>query len=287
MKINAIRSALNNKDNISLELFKNGVQNFVLLYMTEFENDLNNETRGMEENVATEREIELELDYIYIPIDDAVNILTDIGVKINETYIYKYFYSDADVTILYYNFKEIWSIIMSLSEVDFFIGVVSCIVNISNSHNLGKLFNIKVLNLICDMGLEEVYKIAEKCNSAFIAMWFDNSMTIAREKISKAIKDCGFNPMLIDQKEHNNQIVPEIFQEIKECSFVIADLTGQRGGVYYEAGYAEALGKMVILTCKESQKTHFDVAQKNTIFWDTEEDLYKRLLARIKATCII
>ncbi len=121
---------------------------------------------------------------------------------------------------------------------------------------------------------------------AFVAMWFDISMKSAREQIIRAINDCGYSEMIIDTKEHNNQIVPEIFYEIKHSSFIIADLTGQRGGVYYEAGYAEASDIPVILCCRKTsdEKTHFDVQQKNTIFWEDEADLYNRLMKRITAT---
>jgi hypothetical protein len=128
----------------------------------------------------------------------------------------------------------------------------------------------------------------ETKKQTFIAMWFDEggSMDEARATICNAINDCGYLPMIIDIKEHNNQIVPEIFYEIRQSNYIIADLTGHRNGVYYEAGYAEALGKPVILTCKESDfdNRHFDVAQKNTIVWKDKEDLYKRLVDRITAT---
>lgn len=123
-------------------------------------------------------------------------------------------------------------------------------------------------------------------SQAFIAMWFDESMEEARKNIISAITDCGYVPVIIDDKEHNHQIVPEIFFEIKQSSFIIADLTGQRTGVYYEAGYAEALSKEVILSCREDsfKDRHFDVAQKNTVVWKDENDLYQRLCKRIEAT---
>lgn len=121
---------------------------------------------------------------------------------------------------------------------------------------------------------------------AFIAMWFDDTMKRAREKIFEAIRACGYIPSIIDLKEHNNQIIPEIFNEIQQCSFMIADLTGQRSGVYYEAGYGQAIGKEVILCCRKDDfnNRHFDVAQKNTIVWENEYDLCNRLISRIKAT---
>lgn len=117
-------------------------------------------------------------------------------------------------------------------------------------------------------------------------MWFDEKnkeLEKVRNVIKTTVKDCGFFPILIDEKEHNNQIVPEIFYEIERCVFMIADLTGQRNGVYYEAGYAKGCGRPVILTCKKSdnKRPHFDVKQQNTIFYDGLSDLSKRLKDRI------
>ncbi len=120
---------------------------------------------------------------------------------------------------------------------------------------------------------------------AFIAMWFDSSMNIARDKIRKAISDCGYLPVVIDEKEYNSFIVPEIFYEIENSRFVVADFTGDRGGVYYEAGYAKGLKKEVIMTCKKEKfNPHFDTKQINFIIWENEDELYERLVKRIKAT---
>jgi len=121
---------------------------------------------------------------------------------------------------------------------------------------------------------------------AFVAMWFDEKMKPARERIKGSIIACGYNPVLIDEKEHNKQIVPEILYEIQRSRFVVADLSGHRNGVYYEAGYAHGLGKDVILTCKKNyfKKRHFDVAQISTIVWEDEDDLYNKLSRRIEVT---
>ena len=134
--------------------------------------------------------------------------------------------------------------------------------------------------------IEQLQKNSDEIPQGFIAMWFNDSMQNARNAIIEAIEDCGYTAMIIDIKEHNNQIVPEILYEIKKSSFIVADLTGHRGGVYYEAGYANALGKEVILTCKDNDldKLHFDVKQQNTIFWNDTVDLKERIKRRIMAT---
>lgn len=126
-------------------------------------------------------------------------------------------------------------------------------------------------------------------NQGFVAMWFDNSMDSVWENgISKAIADAGFEPFRINLKEHNNKICDEIIAEIRKSKFVVTDFTGQRGGVYFEAGFALGLGLPVIWTCKSGEEglLHFDTRQYNHILWDNENDLYTKLLNRIRATVI-
>ena len=65
---------------------------------------------------------------------------------------------------------------------------------------------------------------------------------------------------------------------------MIADLTHQNNGAYFEEGYAMGLGKPVIQLCKKNVDLHFDIAQKNNIIWDNESDIPLRLKNRIIAT---
>lgn len=51
-----------------------------------------------------------------------------------------------------------------------------------------------------------------------------------------------------------------------------------------EEGYAMGIGKTVIQLCQKDTILHFDIAQKNTIMWDVEDDIPKRLANRIRAT---
>ena len=44
------------------------------------------------------------------------------------------------------------------------------------------------------------------------------------------------------------------------------------------------IGKQVIQLCKTGVTLHFDIAQKNTIMWESEEEIPERLANRIKAT---
>ncbi|HHP5615840.1 nucleoside 2-deoxyribosyltransferase [Bacillus cereus] len=122
---------------------------------------------------------------------------------------------------------------------------------------------------------------------AFVAMWFSSQMNSAyKNAIATAVKEAGYEPIRIDKVEHNNKIDDEIIAKIRQSKFVIADFTGHRGGVYFEAGYAMGLGKPVIWTCREDDLTnlHFDTRQYSHIVWKEETELKELLLNRIRAT---
>ncbi len=117
-------------------------------------------------------------------------------------------------------------------------------------------------------------------------MWFDKSMQSAfGDGIRPAIEDAGYTPLRIDQKEHANKIDDEIIAEIRKSKFLVADLTGNRGGVYYEAGFAYGLGLTVIYCCREDalKDVHFDIRQFNTIVWREPSELRTALKTRIEA----
>lgn len=121
----------------------------------------------------------------------------------------------------------------------------------------------------------------------FVAMSFKTEMHTVRDAIKAAITESHFIPRIMDEIEHNHQIVPEMLSEIRKSRFVIAELTGHNNGAYYEAGYALGFGKEVIHICNKDQfgqDGHFDVKQVNTVLWDTEEELKDKLIKRIEAT---
>ncbi len=131
---------------------------------------------------------------------------------------------------------------------------------------------------------------SSKSRSAFVAMSFSDNMRDVQKAIETAITECGFVPAVMNTIEHNHQIVPEMLYQIRQARFVIAELTEGNNGAYYEAGYALAQGKEVIHLCKkeyfenEKKALHFDVAQINTILWETPENLTEKLKKRIEAT---
>lgn len=72
-------------------------------------------------------------------------------------------------------------------------------------------------------------------------------------------------------------------EQIRDAAFIIADLTHDNAGAYWEAGYAEGLGKPVVYICEkakfEEAKTHFDTNHCTTVLWDlAEKDAFADLL---------
>ena len=121
-------------------------------------------------------------------------------------------------------------------------------------------------------------------------MWFDDSMNEAWDRgMAPAVRDAGYDPVRIDQREHVNKINDEIIAELRRARFVVSDFThgdaGARGGVYYEAGFAHGLAIPVIFTCHETslRDVHFDTRQYNHIVWKSPEELRSRLTSRIAA----
>jgi DNA-binding PadR family transcriptional regulator len=126
---------------------------------------------------------------------------------------------------------------------------------------------------------------------AFVAMWFNELTNEAYANgIERALDATGYKAIRIDKKEHNNKIDDEILAEIRRSRFLIADFTcdpkNVRGGVYYEAGFAQGLGIPIIWTCRETSLAdlHFDTRQYSHIVWKAPEDLFTQLKNRIGAT---
>ena len=131
--------------------------------------------------------------------------------------------------------------------------------------------------------IDEIQRNTANGKNVLVAMSFNNTEKL-REAIRKGIHSAGYIAIFIDEVQHNELITPELLKHIKDSKFVVVDLTHQNNGAYFEEGYAMGLGKPVIQLCKQGVKPHFDVAQKNTIMWATEDDIPGLLQKRIAAT---
>jgi hypothetical protein len=136
--------------------------------------------------------------------------------------------------------------------------------------------------------IERLRSTEPNSRQAFVAMWFDSSMDEAWVNgIKPGIEDTGaFDALRVDQLQHNEKIDDRIVAEIRRSGLLVADFTGNRGGVYFEAGFAMGLAIPVIWTCRSDAigNVHFDTRQYNHIAWETPQELRRRLRDRIDAT---
>jgi len=125
---------------------------------------------------------------------------------------------------------------------------------------------------------------ARKFNNPELDEAFDNCLVAA-------VRETGFELRTVTQKAGLVDAVIE--DEIRRCSFVIADLSDDNAGAYWEAGFAEGLGKPVIYLCKGREGagekiTHFDANHRHTIRWDLAslEETSRQLKAVIRNTLL-
>lgn len=121
---------------------------------------------------------------------------------------------------------------------------------------------------------------AIELSQVFVAMSFSESMkAIWEQAIKPAITEAGYKAYRVDVEPHIDKIDSKIIAEIKNSLFVVAEVTEQKHGVYFEAGYA--LGKnLPVIWCvrkDDLSSVHFDTRQYNHVVWESPEELKEKL----------
>jgi hypothetical protein len=134
----------------------------------------------------------------------------------------------------------------------------------------------------------ELVTLAERAvlsTNVFVVMSFENvpHLTDAYATFVRVCKEYGFSAVKVDNHlDGHERIVPAIFSNIRRSAFVIADISGARPNVFYELGYARAIGKAVIQTAYAGTQLPFDVFDVPTLFWNGQSELEGKLKAAIE-----
>jgi len=119
--------------------------------------------------------------------------------------------------------------------------------------------------------------------------------TIYDRVIEPTLKEHSIKAVRVDRIEHNDDIDDKILEQLRECSFVLADLTYARPSVYFEAGYAQRRVNVIYTVRKDhfrpkdddefgNFRVHFDLQMKNIIGGKDASDksFPKRLSRRLR-----
>ncbi len=137
---------------------------------------------------------------------------------------------------------------------------------------------------------EQLKRGAVDSRKAFMAMKYGDTELdgIVANCFEPAVAATGFKLYRLDENPKAGLIDDRLRVEIRNSRFLISDLTHENSGAYWEAGYAEGLGKPVIYTCKKDvfNKTHFDTNHHLTVIWDATnlQEAIGKLKATIRAT---
>lgn len=129
----------------------------------------------------------------------------------------------------------------------------------------------------------------------FIAMQFGNERLdafVSHHIQGFVAKELGVSIHRVDSPDISRAgLIDNIMRDaISEAAFILVELSHGNRGAYWEAGFAEGLGKPVIYLCEQSvwddqeKRPHFDVNHCTTVMWNEEQtdSFRKQLIATIR-----
>jgi hypothetical protein len=134
---------------------------------------------------------------------------------------------------------------------------------------------------------KDVVALAERLitpTDVFVIMSFAEKghLKDAYNTMRRVCEASGFTAFKVDQHLDTRQrIVPSIMNAIRRSAFIIADVSEPRPNVYYELGFAQALGKDVLTSAFKGTQLPFDVFDVPTLYWDCQDTLERKLQAEI------
>ncbi len=86
--------------------------------------------------------------------------------------------------------------------------------------------------------------------------------------IKPACEKAGAYAERVDEQIYEGSILQRIYNQIAKADIIISDMTGRNPNVFYETGYAHALGKRVILLTQRTEDIPFDLKHYPHIIYE-------------------
>jgi hypothetical protein len=105
----------------------------------------------------------------------------------------------------------------------------------------------------------------------FVLMPFDKDFEdIYKYGIKETAKEIGAYAERVDEQIYNEGILERVFNQINKADVIVADMTGRNLNVFYEVGYAHALGKIVVLLTQKVDDIPFDLKHRQHIVYGND-----------------
>jgi nucleoside 2-deoxyribosyltransferase len=105
----------------------------------------------------------------------------------------------------------------------------------------------------------------------FVMMPFGSRFDdVYRNLIAPAGQQQGLTVLRADEMSGAGVIIEQIRSAIQQSRLCIADLTGSNPNVLYELGFAQALGKPLIMVAEEASRLPFDLAHYRVILYGAD-----------------
>jgi hypothetical protein len=117
----------------------------------------------------------------------------------------------------------------------------------------------------------------------FVLMPFEDKFTdVYQFGIKQACEKAEAYAERLDEQIFTESMLQRIYNQIAKADVVIADMTGRNPNVFYEVGYAHALGKVVVLLTQDKDDIPFDLKHYRHIIYENATGLSPQLETTVR-----
>lgn len=106
--------------------------------------------------------------------------------------------------------------------------------------------------------------------TCFVVMQFTDEFNVLyRDVIRPVCESHGYKVVRGDDFHTSGLIMEDVTRSIRSAALIIADVTPDNANVFYELGFAHAIGKpTILLSDKKRERLPFDISGFRTLFYD-------------------